>query len=269
MSEFRLMVTSGWYSALSDESDSRLKLLGASATRRADFHEEWLASVEHHLRPENILIVDSLSPTPSPLRKVQRIDWIDLHENAGHATVASGLLCGWSQSVAISMIAFLNTGLDYYIYVEQDVLLKGMNLREGLTDACGTSILFGSGKGTPQPLQQSLFVLHRSRVQRFLTRFLGIPRSDLEFSPEKKFVLAASRLPAWVSRTLQDSSAPVARRLVADRSLFSLFRGFEWLPLPGGRARPIPWEADYYMQHASEEELVSHREACADLRRNV
>ena len=255
-----LLVASGWYSAADERDDTRRRLLGDSLIRRPEFHTLWLQSVERHFYPERIVVVDSKSPTQSPLINISRVEWINLHENAGHATAAQGILSGWTQSVVFSMLAFINSGIDFYLYVEQDALVGGRNLREKVVRACGQSMAFGSGKGTPQVLQQSLFIVHRSQAQRFLTRLLSVPQLDSVLSPETKFALAGSRLPLPLLRFFSHDVTRFSQKVVAQTISRRPLRRFGWIPLSGGRIRPIAWDEDFYFQHGSSEEVSMYKE---------
>ena len=172
--------------------------------------------------------------------------------NAGQSQDAVGRYSGWLLSVIYSLIEFLNSSYDYYIYVEQDVLLRsptGRDMRRLLVEHCGEGLMFGGTHGKAQPLQQSLFVIHRSRAERFLTRLVMITAGDRQFSPEWKFLIASSKLP----RAFATLPPRLLQRIV--RLLPRRFWGYRDLPFSGGRSRPIPDDGFAYIQHATHDEL--------------
>jgi hypothetical protein len=112
--------------------------------------------------------------------------------------------------------------------------------------------MFGSGVGTPQPLQQSFFIVHRSEFARMIRRLDGFAESDRLVSPEVKFArLKWDRMPS---------------NLLGGKRRKKWFRrtGKFWydeLPFGVGRARPIDWEAPFfYFQHGSADELTAYSE---------
>ena len=141
---------------------------------------------------------------------------------------------------------------DYFIYVEQDCLLYGEGLIEHAIGLMRHDYMFGSGVGTPQPLQQSVFIIKRPAFRAFLDGYDRVRESDREISPEVKFARlrydwAAARIggPRW------------------QRRWWRLTRGrwYDILPFGYGRARPIDWEQPYfYFQHGSREEVEIYAE---------
>ena len=105
--------------------------------------------------------------------------------------------------------------------------------------------MFGGGKGTPQPIQQSLFIVHRSGFIRFLSRMNSIRYTDRQVPPEAKFIRLKYD---WIH-------VPVLGRLWRQAT------GRLWydvLPYGYGRARPIDWsDRYYYFQHGTKSELLS------------
>ena len=247
-----LFVASGWYAPEHGETTERMK--GDCVIRRPEFHRLWHRAVIEHLRPDRTAIVDSASPLASPLRLNKDVLWLDLPENAGHSTDCVGRFSGWTLSVIHSLVDFINSGYDYYCYVEQDALLRGapgVDLREEFISHCGEGILLGRTHSRVQPIQQSLFVLHRSRAVVFLSRLMAIDRSDRLMSPETKFVIASTSVPLALLLSKRRVLKAVAVRLMARAP------GYRHLPIEGGRSRPLPDSGAAYVQHATRNELVA------------
>lgn len=243
-------VGSGWYSPEFCSPGRRVG--GDDFIRSPEFHRLWLDSVLESLQPDKVVIVDSASPRFSPLVGHADVSWIRLPTNPGHSADFIGFLSGWSWSVVLTLLDFLNSEEDYYCYVEQDCLVRPdfrPHCRAVLTAECGRGILLGSGEGTPQPIQQSFFVVHRATAHRFLARFLSLSDSDRRVVPEVKFLLAASRVPLIFANSgvgaLQRFAVRAATR----------FPGHRLLPMQGGRARPLTTETKY-LQHATRAELA-------------
>ena len=139
---------------------------------------------------------------------------------------------------------------DYFVYVEQDVLLHGENIIEYAISKMKHSFMFGNGLGTPQSLQQSFFVIHRSAFQIFLNNIDKIKYSDKLVYPELKF--ARIQLD-WIPNFLTNTKIGVLWRR-ATRCFW-----YDWLPFGYGRARPINWDDPYfYFQHGSKEEVKTY-----------
>jgi hypothetical protein len=160
------------------------------------------------------------------------------------------------------------------IYVEQDALLHGSGIIENEIAKSKLGIFFGTGYQS-QPIQQSLYGIHRSRILDFNRRIEKIPFRDMELSPESKFTWAASRIPVeflgafWKTlRFLFARVVPIPRgtepeslALLLANKLARCFRGFDELKVFGGRDRPIDWDrGNFYVTSCSLEELKIYRE---------
>ena len=248
----KIFVGSGWFAPTSDATDVRKKLLGSSLTRTPDFHHVWLESVRQSIDPEYICIVDNRSPLASPLRGKFDIHWINLNVNLGHvSTPTSTNRSGWSDAVIHSARAFLETDADVFVYVEQTALLKSSRLGEWLRQQLGPNVgLVREGKGIPQPTTAGLFALHREHGPRFISRWEGIRHGDSRVSVERKLIAAASNCPLGV---LNRTPGIANGRLV--HAVSRLFRNHRWLPISGGRSRPIDWREDIVLKHPTRSEL--------------
>ena len=113
-------------------------------------------------------------------------------------------------------------------------------------------LMFGSGEGTPQPLQQSFFIVRKDVLSGFIKNLTDLKERDCELSPEWKFVFAswrplviASNLGLLKSHRMRRLALRVARK-----------KAFDFLPVHGGRSRPLRTTDEfYYFQHGPTEEL--------------
>lgn len=254
------VVGTGWW--CSDAPDSQVNpgrpKLGSDRQRAVSFFDVWLRNVEQVCRPDTIVVVDSASPVKPDRSLRDRTAWIELPFNARHAIDHVGQWSGWTRSVLASAQYALVADADFYVYIEQDCLIGGQDILAACTEQMDTGLMFGSGGGTPQPVQQSFFIVSRARLPGFLKNLADIKLTDAEESPEWKFVFAswrpfviASNLGLFQRRKLRRFAFNLAQRYF-----------FDTLPVGTGRARPIPFdEARYYFQHGTDDEISRHLEA--------
>lgn len=248
----KYVIGSGWWCAGDEPWSPDRKRLGDDLIRSAPFHELWYAGVDRFTAPCKILIVDSASPIRPPVRAGDpRIEVVSLDRNYGHASACEAKFSGFTRSCMLGVAYAWMCDADYFVYVEQDCLLYGQGILEQAIGRMKHDFMFGDGSGTPQPLQQSLFVIARPAFRSFLDALDGIDGRDREVSPEIKF----SRLrwdlpPTWVGRRQSKAWRKLTWRLWYDR-----------LPFGYGRVRPIDWsQPHFYFQHGSVEEVTRYCE---------
>ena len=95
---------------------------------------------------------------------------------------AAPTIGGWERSVLQGAFQAILNDVDYYIYVEQDLLVRG----EGWVERCVATLMEGKNKISygaateptttvgfgAQPLQQSLVIVSRSYLPTFVQRVL-------------------------------------------------------------------------------------------------
>lgn len=206
--------------------------------RQKEFFPIWYYFINKYTAPEKIIITDSNSPVKPDLPNDTRFEFVSLVKNFGHfnEAVKDKIMCGAVRAILNgAFYAYLND-VDYYIYIEQDCLVRG----EGWVDVCINAmkkgkIMYGEGKGTPQPQQQSLLIIKSDFIPEFINKYLKDWNRVLKiingekdfnrFSPENRFHL-----------------------------LFN--KQADLLPFGYGRARPINFDNKYlYAQGWTEEEL--------------
>jgi hypothetical protein len=236
----RYMISTGWW--CSDDDTRLAHHQGDARIRSVDFHHTWYRLVDRFTSPSRILIVDSASPVLPPVNSDdERIHVHSLAINAGHATNSQTQFCGWSASVLCGLQDCLHSDNDYFVYIEQDVLLYGEGIVETAISQMKSPYMFGDAKGIPQPLQQSFFIIRRDGIAPFLSRLLGIKESDRDLSPERKFHYAC--LPHLFT------NKPL-------RWLGRRWRSYDYLPFGFGRKRPLDFsQPHFYFQHSSAEEF--------------
>lgn len=198
MEKIKYIIGSGWW--CSDISDIRDVFYGDDEIRGKDFHELWKLSIDRFTNPEQIIIVDSNSPIKPSIR--DDITFISLNENAGHSTNHRGKFSGWMRSVLVSASYASSCDCDYYVYVEQDVLLYGNNIIERCIKEMKSSYAFGKCNDHSNSLQQSFFIIKKDKLDTFLSNLYNIKYTDFSLPPERKFSLATSPLFKFIPKVI-------------------------------------------------------------------
>ena len=230
----KVVVGSGWWCSDSPHDWT----IGSSATRSVAFFEIWYRQVMCCLQPERIVITDSASPIKPDYLSYPAVHWIELDRNYGHPNdLRTGRIrtrySGYTRAVINGAMYALCCDADFYVYVEQDCLLKGEDFLSNAVGDAAEDILMGrvteKGRGlggapaAPMP-QQSLVVVRNVGLPRFIEGIMNAPYTDGELSPEM---------------IMHDRLATV---------------GF--LRVPYGRSRPIDFErSHFYAQHLDDDEL--------------
>ena len=258
------IIGSGWWC---DHSRFERNYRGDDVIRTPEFHRIWYRAIDTFTDPVKILIVDSASPVPPPLADDDpRIERLTLVRNAGHVTRHTGRYSGWTESVLIGLRYAACSDVEYFVYVEQDALLYGKGIIERCIRDMRGPYMFGSAEGTPHPLQQSFFIVHRRGFEPLARHVAAIRAPDREVSPEKKFSIATSPflriLPIglfrerkhWKERNRWD-----ALKVRLHRKILRSFQRFDPLPVGVGGYRTdteVDFEAEhFYFQHASQAEV--------------
>jgi hypothetical protein len=239
MADQKIVVGSGWWSA-----DVRSQWnIGDDLIRSSDFFRLWYRQVMKSLNPTLILVTDSNSPKKPDWRKFERVQWIVLDENYGHSNdIRVGLsktkFSGISRSRIMGALFALCCDADYFVYVEQDCLLRGEDfLKTSIGDRdfdffCGQRTEGGRGLhgGVAAPmLQNSVLIMKRRGMERYIANMIAAPETDGELSSEVK---------------MERGMAP-----------------YGILQVPYGRSRPIDFSrSHFYAQHLTRDELVAFLE---------
>jgi hypothetical protein len=82
--------------------------------------------------PHQVVVTDSASPvkplhvgTEEQRRRYPLLEWVTLSQNFGHEAVsAAPTIGGWERSVLQGAVQAVMNDVDYYVYVEQDLLVR-------------------------------------------------------------------------------------------------------------------------------------------------
>lgn len=258
------VITTGWWCTNDDAVDERQYIRGDASIRTDAFHTIWFDAVSRFSDPKKIYIIDSASPVKPVMNEGNEV-MISLMSNAGHATHHRGKLSGVSRAHLLGMSVAMANEVDYWVYIEQDALIYGKGIIEKCIREMKKPYMFGYGLGTPQPVQQSLMIIKKEAIPKFIYNFNRINAKDSEIAPEVKFAMATSeilmRLPEKMYMKMEDGTAmgSFLKRVVW--KLIKTFRGFDYLPVGYGRCRPIDFNAEqFYFQHGDQRELDTYME---------
>lgn len=263
MNNYNYVITSGWWCG--DVEHEIRKVQGSDTIRSVEFFKEWKKSIYKNSNPKKIMVLDSASPIKPSLDDLQHVEFLSIDDNPGHSTNHTGKYCGYMRSIIMGITYAQACNADYWVYVEQDALLKGKNIIEYCIDNMTTPYMFGSGAGTPQLLQQSFCIIRKDGFEPFLKRLNNIKKRDSEIPPETKFIIAASPLLSLLPLSLfkhignfNSFKGDFIRAVI--RKVQKQGWSYNHLPIGYGRTRPINFdEKFYYFQHGSEDELNEYK----------
>ncbi|MGU9865530.1 hypothetical protein [Kluyvera ascorbata] len=120
---YNYIIGSGWWCG--DNVGRNVR--GDDFIRGKDFHKIWYDSIVKNCNPQKIVIVDSASPIKPDLADDSRLEFISLNRNWGHSTTLNEkeVFCGWTASVILGLQYAALCDTDYFVYIEQDVVLVG------------------------------------------------------------------------------------------------------------------------------------------------
>jgi hypothetical protein len=230
----KVIVGTGWWS---NKTPHRW-IKGTSVATQPAFFGLWLRQVLNNIRPQRIIVTDSCAPEKPSLELRRQVVWVELDRNYGHANdIRTGHIttkyCGATRAILNGATYALCCDADLYIYVEQDCVVYGRDfVRQAIADSDfdiylgartkGGKGLFG-GVAAPM-LQESVIVVRRQGLERFISSLILAEESDGQLPPEVK----------------------------KERDLFP----FGILSVPFGRSRPIDFSLPcFYAQHLSQDEL--------------
>lgn len=245
----KVIVGTGWW------CDGRVSdwLIGDPFLKSASFFPLWHALVMRALNPAAIFVTDSHSPVKPDVSSLDRVNWTQLDANYGHAMdIRTGRIAtkysGFTRSLMLGASFALCCDADYYVYLEQDCIIRGEHFLQAALSGTREPILVGgrtvqgrglNPDGSAEPMyQQALVIVERSALERFIAGLMRGPETDGELSPELK---------------MERDCAP-----------------FGLLPVPYGRSRPIDFtRSHYYAQHLTAEEFAEFvRSEGIDLKTN-
>jgi hypothetical protein len=257
--DYSYIITTGWWCTNDDNIEDRTAKYGDELIRSQKFHSLWFQVVDAFTNPEKIYIIDSDSPV-KPKIDLQKEVVISLHENAGHPTQHTGKLSGVSRAHLLGMSIAMANEVDYWVYIEQDGLIYGDNIIEKCIDKMKGPYMFGSGKGTPQPVQHTLMIIRKDGIPAFIKYFNSIKAKDSEISVERKFAIATSLplrlIPEIIYKYMERKGffSKLLKRMFWP--FFFIFQGFDNIPFGYGRQRPIDFsKSHFYFQHGDKKEL--------------
>mgnify|MGYP000689966581 CR=1 FL=1 len=234
---YSYIIGSGWYSCENPTeqvdiiTEIHQQKYGGKTCRTSDFSKLWLINILKYCEklPSKIIITDSNSPDKINdfVSTNELVEIIKLTKNFGHGvySIKNNILCGWARSVLVGAMYALLNDVDYYVYLEQDLLVFGKNwLDKMILNMIKNkkNISLYDGRETPHKLQQSLIIISKHFLQIFISKLINYQNNKV--SEEHKY---------W--------------------DCFE--NDITWIPFKGGRQRKKLDKIYYSKQHMSEEEL--------------
>lgn len=230
----KVVVGTGWWCA----EQQHAWAIGSPQARTQSFFATWRNQVLECIEPALIHVTDSAARLKPPEHdRLPGVIWTALDQNYGHANdIRVGKIktkySGFTRSVLLGATYALMCDATHYVYVEQDCLVFGRNFLDAAVGDSDSEIFLGmpteNGVGlsgiAASMLQQSVMIVRRAGLERFIRQMLSAPHTDGEVSPEE--------------------------------TMRQLLPPFDLLKVPYGRSRPIdPAAPHFYAQHLSEPEL--------------
>ncbi len=230
----KVIVGSGWWC----DNKRHDWTIGSPIPQSVNFFKLWYRQVIQCLNPHSIVVTDSAAPEKPDYRSFTNIHWIELDRNYGQPNdIRVGRIqakySGFTRAVFNGAMYALCCEADFYVFVEQDCLLYGDDLLNRAVADSNDDILLGrpteKGKGlkgsvAAPMLQNSLVIVRRAGLERFIDAILGAPWTDGEVSPEE---------------TMRRRMSP-----------------YGLIGIPFGRSRPIDFkEPNFYVHHLDDNEL--------------
>ncbi len=230
----KVIVGSGWWC----DNKPHDWTIGSPIPQSVSFFKLWYRQVMQCLNPHSIVVTDSAAPEKPDYRSLTNIHWIELDRNYGQPNdIRVGRIqakySGFTRAVFNGAMYALCCEADFYVFVEQDCLLYGDDLLNRAVADSNDDILLGrpteKGKGLKDSmaapmLQNSLVIVRRAGLERFIDAILGAPWTDGEISPEE---------------TMRRRMPP-----------------YGLIGIPFGRSRPIDFkEPNFYVHHLDDNEL--------------
>ncbi|WP_445621567.1 hypothetical protein ACUN8C_07260 [Kushneria sp. Sum13] len=265
MSKYSYIISSGWWCGEKTPENEKRVEYGSNEIRDVAFFQEWYRSVNRFTSPVKIVVIDSASPTIPEIPDDPRVEFISLDINAGHSTSHIGHYSGYTRGCLASLGYAHATNADYWVYVEQDALLFGDGIVEKAIDNMKSDFMFGDRGNTPQPLQQSMMIIKKTAIPRFINAYSNIKATDKIIPPEVKFAIASTKIAQWLPERFfyQRDFDSFKNKLINKLQfwLFKYFGGYDVLPFGFGRDKPVKFTDSYgYFQHGDDQELQRYRE---------
>ncbi len=255
------LVTTGWYSTVQPRT---YQTFGDHSIRGPEFRSLWWQSLQTFVSPSHVYVVDSASPVKPTDHALAQVDLrgVELLINPGHSQNTTHHYCGAMAAILMGMEYALYSGVDYYMYVEQDALIYGDQFLPTVEkELSKRGMVFGGAPG--RLVEHTVMAFERKVLRKFLSWVHSIDLSDRLIEPEYKFMHAASLMRhAPIMKLLSYERPRWIRHPVAQLAVMAcgVSREYELLPFGYGRLRPINFNDDiFYFQQGSSEEVAAYK----------
>lgn len=229
------VIGSGWYCKSKDQYASRFY---KDLHNVYDMSEKWYDNVRSLTHPKKIVVVDSCSPVKPKFFGAKDIEYITMYENlhvpckTSRGLGSRGLVAinGAFRQTMIGAFYALLCDAEFFVWIEQDVLLRGDGIVEEAISNMGNSD-FSSGITTYMPdglprVESAFMIFRCSSLVRMCHHFIEDIVPESEDAIECKFAYLTSKF---------------------------LWRKF---PFDGGKDRPLDLSADYVFVHKPNDDEI-------------
>eukprot|EP00750_Incisomonas_marina_P010704 INCI16298.2.p1 GENE.INCI16298.2~~INCI16298.2.p1 ORF type:complete len:280 (+),score=30.75 INCI16298.2:220-1059(+) len=131
--KFTYLIGSGWHASVSGFHPlSKINTRVDATVRTPSWFPLWYSHLLHFTSPVQVVVADSDSPvkpqhvgSEEQSRHYPLLQWVQLTQNFGHEAISvSPTVGGWERSVLQGAFQAILNDVDYYVYVEQDVLVR-------------------------------------------------------------------------------------------------------------------------------------------------
>lgn len=230
----KIIVGTGWW-APDDLSQTTL-------TRHERIFPMWHHFVRKYIDPDGIVVINSANERKPDFNAYDDVEVINLDKNYGTGNaIRNGAIKtkynGWTRSCYLSCAYALACDADWFVYVEQDCLLRGPNLLQEATHSSIHPVWLGPvpGKGYKPGTTELVQLAGFHQVSLIIARNDGL----------------ISLMKACVEGPYTDGEKPAEVRLSEN-----LGGKFNLIKIPFGRSRPLDLSAPVmYAQDWTREEL--------------
>ncbi len=159
--------------------------------RMPEFSQIWYHFVNKYTKPKKIIMIDNCSPLKPMFPKDDRIEILKMDRNYHHVRSGHpGLWCGQMRGIMLQAFYALMCDADYFVFIEQDCLVRGENWVEKAIDHMkkhNAEISYG-WKDHDYKADHTIIIVKNSAILDFIRNYALIEQSDYEVRPELKYL---------------------------------------------------------------------------------
>ncbi len=159
--------------------------------RMQEFSALWYHFVNKYTKPKKIVIVDNASPFKPIFPDDGKIEIISMDRNYKHVcTGHPGKYCGQMRGIMLTAFYALMNDADYFVFIEQDCLVRGENWIENTIaymEKHNAEISYG-WKDHEYRADHTIIIVKNSAILDFIRNYIAIEQKDYDVRPELKYL---------------------------------------------------------------------------------